>query len=59
MKNFSSDVKHWKDYDYVVVNDDLEICLQKIINYIDGSFNSKKFQYDKNEIDKHVSKLLK
>ena len=59
MKNFSSDVKHWKDYDYVVVNDDLEICLKKIISFIDGLFSSKKMQYDKNEIDEHVNKLLK
>ena len=23
MKQFNKDVKHWKNYDYVVINDDL------------------------------------
>ena len=32
MKQFGRDVLHWINYDYVVVNDDLNKCYNKIIN---------------------------
>ena len=34
-KSFDEDVKHWKDYDYIVINKNLDICfkqIEKIIN---------------------------
>ena len=31
MKQFGRDVLHWINYDYVVINDDLENCYSKII----------------------------
>ena len=31
MKQFNEDVHHWKDYDFVVINDDLYNCYNKII----------------------------
>ena len=34
MKQFNEDVLHWKDYDFVVINDELENCYNKINNYI-------------------------
>ena len=30
LKSFEEDVKHWNDYDYVVINKDLDICFQQI-----------------------------
>ena len=30
MKQFNKDVLHWVDYDYVVINDNLEICFKKV-----------------------------
>ena len=36
MKQFSKDVLHWINYDYVIINDDLEKCYQKISNLIDA-----------------------
>ena len=36
MKEFSRDVLHWINYDYVVVNDNLEKCYSKIINLIEA-----------------------
>ena len=32
MKQFERDVLHWINYDYVVINNDLEECYSKIIN---------------------------
>ena len=30
MKQFDKDVLHWKDYNYVIINNDLEICYEQI-----------------------------
>ena len=34
MKYFKKDLSRWKDYDYVVINDDLKICYNKIMKVI-------------------------
>ena len=33
MKEFKKDLSKWKEYDYVVINDDLKICYKKIMRY--------------------------
>ncbi len=57
MKEFSRDVLHWINYDYVIINDDLEKCYQKIKNLIDNEINNTPKSYDKNFIRSHVEKL--
>lgn len=32
--SFDEDVKHWNDYDYIVINKNLEICFKQIENII-------------------------
>ena len=34
MKQFKEDIMHWKDYDFTVINDKVELCYNEIINYI-------------------------
>ena len=55
MREFKKDLSRWKDYDFVVINDDLNKCYNKIIKAMsqknDNLFN-KKF------ISNHVKKLL-
>ena len=34
MKEFKKDLSKWKEYDYVVINDDLKICYKKIMQVI-------------------------
>ena len=34
MKQFERDVLHWINYNYVVINDDLNSCYNKIQNLI-------------------------
>ena len=58
MKNFKSDVLHWTDYDYVVVNDNLEICLKQILDIIELELNNKKTDFNKDTIKSHVMKLI-
>ena len=46
MKQFERDVLHWINYDYVVINDDLENCYKKIKNLIDAEINNGSKDYD-------------
>ena len=34
MEKFNEEISHWKEYDYVVVNDELEVCYNKIFKII-------------------------
>ncbi|MDC0408321.1 guanylate kinase [Candidatus Pelagibacter sp.] len=57
MKQFERDVLHWINYDYVVINDNLENCYSKITNLINAEiFNGSK-DYDLEYIRNHVEKL--
>ncbi len=57
MKEFSRDVLHWINYDYVVINDNLEDCYSKINNLIEAEINSGSRDYDKEFIRRHVEIL--
>ena len=57
MKQFSHDVLHWINYDYVVVNENLEKCFSKINNLIQAEINNGSKDYDSEYIRKHVEKL--
>jgi guanylate kinase len=57
MKEFSRDVLHWINYDYVIVNDNLDQCYSKIRNLIDAEINNGSKDYDKEYVREHVSKL--
>ena len=58
MSHFKSDVLHWKDYDYVVINNDLEECYQSILSIINSEKKGKKISFDKNFIEKKAVELL-
>ena len=57
MKQFSHDVLHWINYDYVVINEDLEKCYSKIYSLIQAEMNNGSKDYDSNFIRSHVEKL--
>ena len=57
MKDFSRDVLHWINYDYVVINDNLDECYSKINNLINSEINDGSKDYDKDYIRKHVDIL--
>ena len=40
MKEFSRDVLHWINYDYVIINDDLDDCYRKIDNLIQAEITT-------------------
>ena len=57
MNQFERDVLHWINYDYVVINNDLNKCYLKITNLIDAEINSGSKDYDPEYIRRHVEKL--
>ena len=57
MAQFNEDVLHWKDYDFAVINDDLENCYKKIIKFIESKDNENDPNYQK-LISLHVNSLL-
>ena len=57
MKQFGRDVLHWINYDYVVINDDLENCYSKITNLINAEISNGSKDYDLEFIRNHVEKL--
>tara|TARA_B100000767_G_scaffold168537_1_gene157801 strand:+ start:146 stop:778 length:633 start_codon:yes stop_codon:yes gene_type:complete len=57
MKEFSRDVLHWINYEYVIINDNLDECYSKISNLIDAEINNTSKDYDNEYIRKHIDKL--
>ena len=57
MKQFGRDVLHWINYDYVVINDDLNNCYSKILKLIKAEISNGSKDYDLEFIRKHVEKL--
>ena len=57
MKQFGRDVLHWINYDYVVINNDLENCYSKIVNLINAEISKGSKDYDLEYIRNHVEKL--
>ena len=57
MKQFGRDVLHWINYDYVVVNDDLKNCYNKILNLVKAEVNNESKDYDLEFIRNHIEKL--
>jgi len=59
MKKFNEEISHWKEYDYVVVNDDLEVCYNKILNIIRSEIKGISQTHNTYEIAKMVDELIK
>ena len=58
MNQFERDVLHWINYDYVVINDNLENCFFKIKNLIEAEINNGSKDYDSEFIRDHVNNLI-
>ena len=56
MKEFKKDLSKWKEYDHVVINDDLNTCYKNIMDTIKKNY---KTQINSKLINNHVKKLLK
>ena len=59
MHKFSEEVSHWKEYNYVVVNDDLDICYADILEIIMSEKKGIVIKQNFSQIKKIVEKLIK
>ena len=57
MKQFERDVLHWINYDYVVINNNLDKCFMKIKNLIEAEINNGSKDYDPHFIREHINNL--
>ena len=57
MKQFNKDINHWKNYDFVVINDDLQRCYLEIIDFINKKVRNLDCNFDKDKISSHIEKL--
>ncbi|WP_440633931.1 guanylate kinase [Candidatus Pelagibacter sp. HIMB1485] len=57
MKQFERDVLHWINYDYVIINDEIEKCFNKIDKLIEAELNEDSKDYDLNFVRNHIEKL--
>ena len=53
MKQFDEDILHWRNYDFVVINEDLNECYREIVGFLED-----KTKYDKSKIQNHIKKLI-
>ena len=42
-KSFDDDIKHWNDYDYIIINKNLDVCFKQIENIILNNKNEFNF----------------
>ena len=59
MDKFNEETSHWNEYNYVLVNDDLDTCYEKILNIIKSEKNGIRQKQNTNEIEKKVKELIR
>ena len=59
MNKFNEEISHWKEYEYVVTNDDLNKCYDKILNIITSEKKGIKKKQNLNEIQEKIESLIK
>jgi len=59
MNKFNEEVSHWDEYNYVVVNDELDKCYEKILNIILSEKKGIKENQDLNQIKSLIEELTK
>ena len=57
MKQFERDVLHWINYDYVIINEDLDSCFYKIKKLIFAEIDNGSKDYDLEYIRNHIETL--
>ena len=57
MKQFERDVLHWINYDYVIINENLDSCFSKIKKLIFAEIENGSKDYDLDYIRNHVETL--
>ena len=59
MNKFSEEISHWNEYNYIVVNDDLDECYNRILNIVNSEIKGISQKQNVNEIEKKIKELVK
>ena len=59
MNKFNEEISHWNEYNYVVVNDDLKKCYDKILSIIMSEKKGLSQKQNLGEIKKKIKELVK
>ena len=59
MKKFNEEVSHWDEYNYVIVNDNLDVCYKKILEIIMSEKRGITQEQNQEEVAKMVKELVK
>jgi len=59
MNKFNEEVSHWNEYNYVVVNDDLNKCYDKILSIMMSEKKGLSQKQNLGEIKKKINELIK
>ena len=59
MNKFNEELSHWNEYNYVVTNDDLNICYEKIKSIIASEKKGIRQNQNYKEIKKEIDSLIK
>ena len=58
MSQFRSDIQHWNDYDYVVINENLDSCYKEINDKIIAEKKGIKLDKNLDRIKKKINELI-
>jgi guanylate kinase len=58
MNKFNEELSHWNQYNYVVTNDDLNICYEKIKSIIASEKKGIRQNQNYKEIKKKIDSLI-
>ena len=58
MNKFSDEISHWNEYNYVVVNENLVECFNKILKIIISEKKGIKQESNMSEVEKKVKELI-
>ena len=58
MQKFNEEISHWDEYNYVVINDDLNICYEKILKIIENEKRGLSKKQNLTDIKKKVEELI-
>ena len=59
MSKFNEEISHWNEYNYVVVNDDLNKCYEKIMDIISSEKKGSHIKQNIEEIQNRIKNLVK
>ena len=59
MEKFTEEISHWNEYNYVLINDDLEECYEKILDIMLSEKKGIKKNQDLSIIKEKISELTK